>query len=248
VNSQTLIQTDGYGAVGSLIRAEIFQQPDLWPDTLGRVVEIVDRCDLFPCDSGAVITGAGSSAYAARAIEAAWPGARAVPSTDLLVNAHPYFGTDTILVSLARSGESPESAAVVRNIQRLFPRVRHLAITCNAEGHLARLSGASAIILDPRTNDRSLAMTSSFSNLVLAGICLKHAREVADLLPRLCARLRQNLPVLNASRRFVSAMPFATTIVAFAKSHAAQRVISTRRTGPVAGSMRFAESISISNP
>ena len=213
MNSQTLIQADGFGAVGSLIRAEIFQQPDLWPDTLGRVAEILDRCDLFPCDSGAVITGAGSSAYAARAIEAAWPGARAVPSTDLLINAYPYFGPDSILVSLARSGESPESAAVVRNIQRLFPRVRHLAITCNAQGQLARLPGATAIVLNPRTNDRSLAMTSSFSNLVLAGICLKHAREIAEILPRLCARLRQNLPVLDSKAQAIATDPVNRVVV-----------------------------------
>lgn len=213
MNSKTLIQADGFGAVGSMVRAEIFQQPELWPDTLGRVVGILDRYDPFPCDSGAVITGAGSSAHAARAIEAAWPGARAVPSTDLLINAHPYFGTDTILVSLARSGESPESAAVVRNIQRLFPRVRHLAITCNAEGHLARLSGATAIILDPRTNDRSLAMTSSFSNLVLAGICLKHAREIAELLPRLCARLQQNLPVLDSKAQAIATDPVNRVVI-----------------------------------
>jgi tagatose-6-phosphate ketose/aldose isomerase len=127
-----------------------------------------------------------------------------VPSTDLLINAHPYFGPDSILVSLARSGESPESAAVVRNIQRLFPRVRHLAITCNAQGHLARSPGATAIVLDPRTNDRSLAMTSSFSNLVLAGICLKHAREIAEHLPSLCARLQQNLSVLDSKARAIA--------------------------------------------
>lgn len=37
-----------------------------------------------------------------------------------------------------------------------------------------------AIVLDERTNDRGLAMTSSFSNIVVAGQALAHAGSMAD--------------------------------------------------------------------
>lgn len=194
MSGEILTKADGSETIGSLTRAEIFQQPDLWPDTFERVADTVDP---FPSDRPCVITGAGSSAYAALAIQAAFPAAKAVPSTDLLVGALP-FGPGGILVSLARSGDSPESAAVIRKVRRLFPEVRHFAITCNADGQLARFPGVTAIILDPRSNDRSLAMTSSFSNLVLAGLCLRHAREIGWVLPNVCGRVKENLAALDA--------------------------------------------------
>ena len=73
-----------------------------------------------------------------------------------------------MVLSLARSGNSPESVAAVDRIQRFFPALPQYAITCNAEGALGRHPKVQAIVLDPRTNDRSLAMTSSFSNLVVS--------------------------------------------------------------------------------
>jgi D-galactosamine 6-phosphate deaminase/isomerase len=201
----------GSETIGCLTRAEIFQQPDLWPNTFERVAGTLDRFS-FPSDCPCVISGAGSSAYAALAIQAAFPTARAVPSTDLLVDVQP-FGSGGILVSLARSGDSPESAAVIRRVQRLFPEVRHFAITCNADGQLARFPGVTAIILDPRTNDRSLAMTSSFSNLVLAGLCLRHSREIGAVLPDVCRRVKENLPSLDAKAQGLAGGPVSRVAI-----------------------------------
>jgi tagatose-6-phosphate ketose/aldose isomerase len=56
------------------------------------------------------------------------------------------------------------------------PAWRHLVITCNAQGKLATQyrdePRVSALVLDERTNDRSLVMTSSFTNLLLGGLGL----------------------------------------------------------------------------
>ena len=127
----------------------------------------------------------GTSAYAALAVADAWPGARAIPTTDLLLKsgaevktAMPSFPDGGLLISLARSGDSPESVGVVERMRTLFPTVKHLAIVCNAEGRLAHTAGIPVICLDPRTNDRSLAMTGSFSNLVLGGLCLLHHKQM----------------------------------------------------------------------
>ena len=190
-------------SAGRVTRAEIFQQPDLWPDTLRRVAQM--NRSLLPTGERFVITGAGSSAYAATAVAAAWPAAQAIPSTDLLGDVPEDFGSVGFLISLARSGDSPESTGVVNRIKRLFPQVKHLAITCNAEGRLARLPGVAAVLLDPRTNDRSLVMTSSFSNLVLAGLAMRRLSEIGSALPGVCARVKENLAALDTKAQSIAA-------------------------------------------
>jgi tagatose-6-phosphate ketose/aldose isomerase len=166
---------------GEITLAEIRQQPETWRETLRRV-----RDSALGALPPAVITGAGTSAYAAMAVEAAWPGSRAVPSTELFLDFEGVLAGISLVVSLARSGDSPESVAVVDKIERRLPDVRHIALTTNPNGKLANRPGVTAVLLDPRSNDRSLAMTSSFSNLVLAGYCLARLREVEDALPALC--------------------------------------------------------------
>lgn len=174
---------------GRFTREEIYQQPETWPETCARV----EAAKLAGLPSP-VLTGAGTSAYAAEAVEAGWPGARAVPSTELFLEFRRYVGADGLVISLARSGDSPESIAVVSRIQRALPRVRHIALTSNPEGKLANWPGVEAVLLDPRTNDRSLVMTSSFTNLVLAGLALARPAEVSEALPVLCRAVREALP------------------------------------------------------
>ena len=210
--------THNTGSAGTLTYTEIFRQPELWLTTLERV-----RSARVPVEHRrrhVILTGAGTSAYAASAVAAAWPGARAAPTTDLLVatgeeiaEQFPGFAENGLLISLARSGDSPESLAVVQRIQRLFPAVEHLAITCNAEGLLANLDGIGRILLDPRTNDQSLAMTSSFSNLVLAGLCLRHADELDQSLPEISQRAQAALPHLDGEARRVAEHSLSRVVV-----------------------------------
>ena len=189
--------TDDYPAE-SLVAAEIARQPDAWLSTLA----LVQAADL-PRDLASVpviLTGAGTSAYAGATIAAAWPGASAIATTDLLLYSReeielrsPNFSDGGLLISLARSGDSPESTAVVERTKKLFPSVRHLAIVCNPEGQLAHISGVDVLCLDPLTNDRSLAMTGSFSNLALAGLCLLHRDKIAAVLPAIRERAHHSL-------------------------------------------------------
>ena len=197
MSREILTKTEGAGTRGALTRGEILQQPELWPDTFARVTKSLERHDWWSPECDCVFTGAGSSAYAGLAVQACFRAARAIPTTDLLVDSQPHFAAGGVLVSLARSGDSPESVAVVRRIQKLCPQVRHLAITCNAEGQLAQSPGVAAIILDPRSNDRSLAMTSSFSNLVLAGMCLGRHGELGQALGNVCERVKQKCGLLE---------------------------------------------------
>ena len=187
----------------SLLAFEIAQQPALWPTTLERVAPTELPCEIT--QSTVILTGAGTSAYAASAIAKAWPQAIAIPTTDLLIQsvaeietAIPSLRLGGLLISLARSGDSPESSAVVAKIQKFFPLVKHLAIVCNSGGRLALTAGVQVILLDPRTNDRSLAMTGSFSNLTLAGLALKHHERLLNQLPSICRRVERALPESNA--------------------------------------------------
>ena len=171
---------------------EIFQQPSLWPLTLS-VIEGTHAPDLMG-HGPAVITGAGTSAYAAAAIAGSWRNARAIPTTDLLLNCDILSEQTSILVSIARSGDSPESTGFLDRVQRQFPQIKHIAITCNATGKLAQAKGVQAIVLDPRTNDRGLAMTSSFSNLVLAGMAIRNVERLAPAMSAICQRVQEELP------------------------------------------------------
>ena len=177
---------------------EIFQQPLLWPTTLTRVREAKERFHLYRLQHARVLlTGAGSSAYAATAVAVSWPGALAVPTTDLLVDTERYLpGVDAVL-SLARSGNSPESAAVVNRIRGIRPDILQLAITCNEQSALWEAGLDGRISLDPRTNDRSLVMTSSFSNLVLAGLCLSQPEAVPAMVKEGSDRACELLPEVD---------------------------------------------------
>ncbi|MGA7409356.1 MAG: hypothetical protein WBW33_02660 [Bryobacteraceae bacterium] len=181
---------------GSLTWNEIRQQPETWLTTLQRVADQPLSREICERRSQAIITGAGTSAYAAGAIESAWPGSRAIPTTDILTQPAQHLKPAGLVLSLARSGNSPESVAVVERLQRFLPAVPQYAITCNAEGELARHPHVNAIVLDPRTNDRSLAMTSSFSNLALAGLCISDGTQLAEQLPGLCDSIAQRMPSL----------------------------------------------------
>ena len=178
---------------------EIQQQPALWPTTAARVREGIEKlqAQVKLKNTRVVITGAGTSAYAAAAIAAAWPRAVAVPSTDLLLGTERYVEDASVLLSVGRSGDSPESMAVIERVHSLRPEIWHLAVTCNPRGALATSPIVNSIVLDPRTNDESLVMTSSFSNLLLAGLCLAKGDRMEPLIAQAAAAAQATFALIN---------------------------------------------------
>jgi tagatose-6-phosphate ketose/aldose isomerase len=202
--------TENPGNNTSYTRQEIFAQARLWPGTAHTIVDEIARLGLAGklASARVVLTGAGTSAYAAEAIAAAWPGATAQPTTDLLVDAKRSLAEADVLISLARSGDSPESAAVVQVARSLRPDLFQLAIVCNANGELAQSDVDQVLKLDPRTDDHSLVMTASYSNLVLAGLTLARPDEVLKDVDALSKRTEALLGDLDqaslcAARRVV---------------------------------------------
>ncbi len=178
---------------------EISRQPILWPTTLHNVRAASQRMNL-PAklqNARVLLTGAGTSAYAASAVASAWPRALAVPTTDLLIDSDRYLLDVDVVVSLARSGDSPESAAVVERVRALRPNILQLAIVCNQDSALSRSRIDGLIALDPRTNDKSLVMTSSFSNLVLGGLVLAQPDAMASTVDEFSKRAAAMLPEID---------------------------------------------------
>ena len=136
---------------------EIAQQPETWRRTFegmraraGEIREFLTRAGVAGEEGGPAtvyLVGAGTSDYIGRALTSLlrreWGcEAQAVPSTDLLTNVDEYVvpGRRYLWVSFSRSGDSSEGVAVIELALERHPQVRHLIITCNAEGRMAELS------------------------------------------------------------------------------------------------------------
>lgn len=162
---------------------EILQQPATWRATgqqvRGAAAQAVLTKALEPRPDNIVLTGSGSSLYVGECLAPALQArlgiaCRAIAAGTLLVERQAVLPPGAgLLVSIARSGNSPESIGVVDAMLVEAPAWRHLAVTCNAEGGLAtryrKETKVSTLLLADATNDRSLVMTSSSTNLVLAG-------------------------------------------------------------------------------
>ena len=158
---------------------EICQQPSTWVRTAEVMVQSAPKLlRSVQGVSSIVLTGSGSSEYAGDCV-------RMVLQKELGVNVQAVaggailthgshalpIGRPALMVSLARSGDSPESVGALALLLKMEPDLRHLVLTCNRLGSLANTfrddPRVAVITLDDRTNDRSLVMTSSFTNLVL---------------------------------------------------------------------------------
>ncbi|PXV56106.1 galactosamine 6-phosphate isomerase AgaS [Dyella jiangningensis] len=188
---------------------EILQQPDTWRDTASRLADPATRAmlgGLLAAEPRHIaLTGSGSSVYVGECLapvlqEGLGIPAQAIAAGTLLTHRRGTLPRGRgLLVSIARSGDSPESASVVDQVLEAEPDYRHLVVTCNVQGQLATRYRSEPRVrvlqLSPRTNDRSLVMTSSFTNLVLGGSGLLHAHAtqvdagVADLAANIATML-----------------------------------------------------------
>ncbi len=190
---------------------EICQQPATWPETARRMNERrAEISDILQGCERIVLTGSGSSQYVGECVAPALRRDLGLPvevqgsGAFLLGASASVAGEPTLLVSLARSGESPESPAAVHKLLETEPRTRHLILTCNSKGRLARQFGENArvrvVSLSDEVHDRSLVMTSSFTNLALSARFLGYLSR-----PEQYAALAGRLDF--AARRILTAWP-----------------------------------------
>lgn len=174
-------ELEGLGAIHTA--REIAQQPALWKKIYQQVGDQEkDITAFFEATASArriILTGAGTSAFIGLSLRGVFQRSRgvtteAISTTDLVTHPKNYLqeNVPTLLVSFARSGNSPESAAVLRIADQVCKTCFHLIITCNSEGLLAKqptVHKKFVFTLPPEANDQSLAMTSSYSGMLLAG-------------------------------------------------------------------------------
>ncbi|MBS4455392.1 SIS domain-containing protein [Tuanshanicoccus lijuaniae] len=180
---------------------EIRQQPELWSETLETFKERSEEISQFLDNIKAahervrvIFTGAGTSQYVGDSItpylkqvndERVWD-FRSVGTTDIVSNPRAYFQAEipTLLVSFARSGNSPESVATVELAKQIVDELYQLTITCAPDGALAQNAQGderNLVLLQPeRSNDAGFAMTGSYSCMLLTALLTFDSSDFHD--------------------------------------------------------------------
>lgn len=183
---------------------EIAQQPHTWATTFMNFQQRRSEIEAFLHSNGigpdstqrpiVFLIGAGTSDYIGQSLVALlrqkWQcEVTAVASTDLLTNFEDYILRDRnyLWISFSRSGDSPEGVTVLDKALKEYLNISHLVVSCNASGKMIvdhrnepRVFG---LLLDDAVNDRGLAMTSSFSNMVVCGQCLANTWTLEEYEP-----------------------------------------------------------------
>ncbi|AFL85774.1 putative phosphosugar isomerase [Belliella baltica DSM 15883] len=178
---------------------EIVQQPRLWLDVLALIASQKNdlAAFLYPLiekpDLRIILTGAGSSAFigeSAQGIVQRNTGrlTQAIATTDIVTHPELTFQkqTPTLMVSFARSGNSPESVETVLLADENVSEIYHLIITCNEEGQLAGYAKRNkkrsyCLQLPENANDKSLAMTGSFTSMLLSVLLVSNLAKLSEI-------------------------------------------------------------------
>ena len=193
----------GYGAeelkqAGAFFTAkEISSQPQLWKNTWAQIARQQTVLESFLAkpymfsDLDVILTGAGTSAFIGNILAGQFKknsgkSTRAIATTDLVTHPEIHFHRDipTLLISFARSGNSPESVAAVHLANKICKKIYHLIITCNPAGELVTnspLNQTMVFLMPAEANDQGLAMTGSFSSMLLAGLLISRISSIDSL-------------------------------------------------------------------
>lgn len=187
---------------------EIAQQPQTWATTFLNFQQHRSEVEAFLTSKGigpgsgqrpiVFLIGAGTSDYIGQSLVALlrqkWQcEVTAVASTDLLTNFEDFILRDRsyLWISFSRSGDSPEGVAVLEKALQEYPAIFHMVVSCNAAGKMLRDHRNDprifGLLLEDAVNDRGLAMTSSFSNMVICGQCLANTWALDEYEPILHA-------------------------------------------------------------
>lgn len=187
---------------------EIFQQAEKWREVYKLYEQRKEKIEEFLAKVGSdvkiIFTGAGSSEYVGNILNEYLKSLgtynfSSVATTDLVSCPYLHFVKDqkTLLVSFARSGNSPESLAAVKLGEQIVDDFYNMAITCAPDGKLAlnlKDDEKSFVFIEPEgTNDKGFAMTSSFTSMLLTGLLIFDKRDdkkdLVDEIARTCQEI-----------------------------------------------------------
>ncbi|GHU40951.1 tagatose-6-phosphate ketose [Bacilli bacterium] len=180
---------------------EIKQQPQVWLEAFENFMAQKSEIAAFlakvkAATTGSVrviFTGAGTSCYVGDTITPYLNRQgdtgftyESIATTDIVGSPLDYLRPDdlTVLVSFARSGNSPESVAAVEIANQVVKNIYHISITCAKAGMLAKAAendDNNLLLLQPEASlDLGFAMTSSFSCMMLTALLVFDTAAEAD--------------------------------------------------------------------
>ena len=209
---------------------EISEQPLIWGQTYKKLLHEHKKVKEFwdkaiKRSEKIILTGAGTSAFIGYSLEGAFQRHTgittvSIPTTHLVTHPSDYFQNNvpTLLISFARSGNSPESVAVVKLADNICKECYHLIITCNEEGELMKYESKNDkfnFVLPPDSNDKGLAMTSSYTSMLLSGLLLSRIREIDKLKEQVASLIKFGKNIIANSSdkiREIAALDFERAV------------------------------------
>ena len=199
---------------------EIYQQPQIWQTAFENYKAQADEIAAFLNNIDekydyikVILTGAGTSAYVGETLlpyfrkiydERKW-NFNAIATTDVVANPLAYLHKEvpTILVSFARSGNSPESVAAVDLAKDIVEELYQITITCAAEGKLAQQAHGderNLLLLQPApSNDAGFAMTSSFTSMMLTALLVFAKTDLVTKEEKISALIALSQEMLDSA-------------------------------------------------
>lgn len=199
---------------------EIYQQPQVWQTAFENYKVQADEIVAFLNGIGekhdyikVILTGAGTSAYVGDTLlpyfrniydERKW-NFNAIATTDIVANPLAYLHKEvpTLLISFARSGNSPESVAAVDLAKDIVEELYQITITCAAEGKLAQQAHGderNLLLLQPTpSNDAGFAMTSSFTSMMLTALLVFDKADLVAKAEKVSALMTLSQEVLDSA-------------------------------------------------
>lgn len=199
---------------------EIYQQPQVWQTAFENYKVQADEIAVFLNNIDekydyikVILTGAGTSAYVGDTLlpyfrkiydERKW-NFNAIATTDIVANPLAYLHKEvtTILVSFARSGNSPESVAAVDLAKDIVEELYQITITCAAEGKLAQQAHGderNLLLLQPApSNDAGFATTSSFTSMMLTALLVFDKADLAAKAEKVSALMTLSQEMLDSA-------------------------------------------------
>lgn len=164
-------------APGEYTYAELMRQPEVWA---GCADELAEKEDLLwelwnvAAPQQIFFTGCGSAYFSSMTLAAAATQllgipAQAFPASEALLNPKMIFVRDAapLLITLSRSGETSETLAAVEGFYKRYPDASVLALSCNRDSSLARMSDMALIC---PAHEHSIVQTGSLSGMLLMAL------------------------------------------------------------------------------
>ncbi len=210
---------------------EITQQPNIWlemVDDLSRkqneIIQFMERVFALP-QLRVVFTGAGSSAFIGESMKylLAREGivrAENIHSTDIVAAPDAFlYDTPTLLVSFARSGDSPESLGAVQYANQCVHELYNLLIVCSGDNQLVsyvrNLDNTLIIVMPEKSCDLGFAMTSSVSCMALAAWCVfgyKNINNRISYVRQLAHDMHKEMPIFSKIGKEIAARPYSRIV------------------------------------